>query len=337
MSRPAAALFDCRTLPTTEGDVDAKKPRVFISYATEDKNRFATDFATRLREEGVDAWYAEWEILPGDSLVDRIFEKGIGNMDAFIIVLSSISVTKRWVKEELDAAVVSRIERGTRLIPVLIEDCEVPESVKATAWIRIADTAHYDHELKRVLAAIFEHRARPAIGSPPPYAATPRIGGLSRADSTVLRRFVERGIEEGGLISIDTEEVWEIVKGQGVPRQEFEDSLDVLNDNRYLKEIGVLAPVQPAYSVTPSGFHLVAEHYLPEYPKHTKDIAGLIANKGVTESGQIAEQLVIPHVMVRAILEQLDLRGLIRVESFLGGQMEVVQVKPQLRRFLRGD
>jgi histidyl-tRNA synthetase len=69
-------------------------PKVFISHASEDKERFVLDFATKLRNTGIDAWLDKWEMLPGDSLVDKIFEEGIKNASAFIVVLSSNSVNK---------------------------------------------------------------------------------------------------------------------------------------------------------------------------------------------------------------------------------------------------
>jgi len=59
-------------------------PKVFISHASEDKDRFVIPFATRLRENGVDAWVDRWEMNPGDSLVDRIFEEGLKNAAAVI-------------------------------------------------------------------------------------------------------------------------------------------------------------------------------------------------------------------------------------------------------------
>lgn len=31
-------------------------PKVFISHANEDKDRFVVEFARRLRENGIDAW-----------------------------------------------------------------------------------------------------------------------------------------------------------------------------------------------------------------------------------------------------------------------------------------
>ena len=53
-----------------------KSPKVFLSHASEDKLRFVDEFASRLMKNGVDAWLDKWEMLPGDSLVDKIFEEG---------------------------------------------------------------------------------------------------------------------------------------------------------------------------------------------------------------------------------------------------------------------
>lgn len=88
-------------------------PKVFISHASEDKARFVTAFATKLRENGVDAWLDHWEMLPGDSLVDKIFEEGLKSANAVIMVLSKYSVSKPWVSEELNASMVSRISNRT--------------------------------------------------------------------------------------------------------------------------------------------------------------------------------------------------------------------------------
>ena len=43
-------------------------PRVFLSHSSLDKERFAVGFAERLRENGVDVWLDDWELVPGDSL-----------------------------------------------------------------------------------------------------------------------------------------------------------------------------------------------------------------------------------------------------------------------------
>jgi hypothetical protein len=57
-------------------------PRAFISYSHVDRP-MAESLATRLRGQGIDPWFAEWEIAPGDSLVQRIFEHGLKDANSF--------------------------------------------------------------------------------------------------------------------------------------------------------------------------------------------------------------------------------------------------------------
>jgi hypothetical protein len=44
-------------------------------------------------QRGVNAWLDVWEILPGDSLVDKIFNEGLKPADAVIVVLSNASIS----------------------------------------------------------------------------------------------------------------------------------------------------------------------------------------------------------------------------------------------------
>jgi hypothetical protein len=50
-----------------------------------------------------------WEILPGDNLVDKIFEEGLGKADTVIAVVSRYSLVSPWVKEELSTAKVLQL------------------------------------------------------------------------------------------------------------------------------------------------------------------------------------------------------------------------------------
>jgi hypothetical protein len=93
--------------------VEPEAPKVFVSHAAADNERFALGFATRLRANGIDAWFDQWELGPGDKLVDRIFEQGIGQAAAFIVILSEHSIDRPWVLAELDVAVVRQIESAT--------------------------------------------------------------------------------------------------------------------------------------------------------------------------------------------------------------------------------
>jgi hypothetical protein len=106
---------------------EPSRSKVFISHASEDKDRFVLEFAKKLRENGVDAWIDVWEMLPGDSLVDKVFYEGIKNARAMIVVLSNYSVEKPWVREELNRGFLDRLSGKCRIIPVVIDDCPIPE------------------------------------------------------------------------------------------------------------------------------------------------------------------------------------------------------------------
>ena len=140
--------------------------KVFISHASEDKERFVMQFAKRLRSQGIDAWVDIWEMLPGDSLVDKIFEEGIKNARAMVVVLSRFSVEKPWVREELNAGFLNRVSGRFKVIPVVIDDCDVPEALRSTVWQRITDLENYDAEFQRIVDAIYGRTQKPPLGSP---------------------------------------------------------------------------------------------------------------------------------------------------------------------------
>src|ERR1017187_6753984 len=105
-------------------------PRVFISYSHAD-SEFANKLAADLHATGIDVWIDKWKINIGESIVGRIND-GIHKSDFLIVVLSNQSVSSRWVLEELNAATVRNVEleKGAFILPVLIEDCPIPELLR---------------------------------------------------------------------------------------------------------------------------------------------------------------------------------------------------------------
>jgi hypothetical protein len=188
--------------------------KIFISHASEDKEPFLRAFATK---RGVDAWVDEWEIYPGDSLVQKIFEEGLMDAEAVIIVLSEHSVDKPWVREELDASIIKKVEDLITLIPVVIDECEVPESLRSTVWQKIENLEEYGTEFDRIVAAIYGHRGdKLELGPPPEYSQTAvdTLPGLTSVDTLVLKLSCQNAIE-GFDYFIQTHDVWEQVDAVG--------------------------------------------------------------------------------------------------------------------------
>ncbi len=308
-------------------------PRVFVSHASEDKERFVNRFAVRLRENGVEAWLDKWEMLPGDSLVDKIFEEGLKDAQAIILVLSRFSVEKPWVREELNAAVVKRINTGSKLIPVLIDECEVPEALKSTLWQRIENLDSYQESFDRILAGIFGTYDKPPLGTPPPYATrfTQTIGSLTNVDSLVLRLASEAAIETGDDF-IDPNELY-IKDGQPLlPEAELTDAIEILEQQHMLRVHHVLGGGLSSFRITTHGFEEYARACVPRYDDIVRDVISAVVNRQKTSDQAITADLDTPLFLVKHVLQLLEDSGHLKLSKPLSGPYRVYNVAASLRR-----
>lgn len=310
-------------------------PKVFVSHASEDKARFVLGFAERLRAAGIDAWLDRWEMLPGDSVVDRIFEEGLAEAGAVVVVLSVHSVDKPWVREELNAAFVKRVAGRTKLIPVLLDDCRVPEALAATLWERIDDVAAYDESFHRIVAAITGVRDKPALGELPAYASAPlaTIAGLAPLDTRVLTALGDCVLRQGHDY-VDGDELAALPLLAGLPAGEITDALAMLADAALIVPDHHGGPGLPLVRVTTLGFQQYAKANVPGYDAMLRALAGAIVNEGLDTNEALAVHLAQPRVLVDHALEVLEGDGLLRVQRYGGGLADIHDVSVRLRRSL---
>ena len=103
------------------------RKKVYLSYrkGVPERRAFVEAIAHRLGREGFHPWFDEWEIVAGDSL-PREMGAGLENTYAILTVISADYPGERWAREELENAIVQRVERGIKVIPLLYERCERP-------------------------------------------------------------------------------------------------------------------------------------------------------------------------------------------------------------------
>jgi hypothetical protein len=307
-------------------------PRVFVSHASEDKQRFVVTFAARLRENGVDAWLDQWEMKPGDSLVDRIFEQGLKNAQAVVIVLSATSVQKPWVREELNHSVVKRISRGLKIIPVVIDKCEIPECLAATLWQRVDDLQRYDAAFERILDAIFDRSSKPPLGRAPERLADTesKIPTLTGTDLHVLEKVYELAMrnEPTGLADLQG-----VPALSGVSEQQLRESVEILQEQGYFKVEQFGGSDLTIFLLT-NGFRTWAEAYVPDYKRNLREVGALLVNEGLNGNDQIATRLALPQHYVNGLLDVLEQAGHITTLKFLSGVWEIAVISPMLKRSL---
>ncbi|SES25585.1 TIR domain-containing protein [Vreelandella subterranea] len=310
-------------------------PKVFVSHASEDKERFVLGFAEKLRQNGVDAWLDKWEMLPGDSLVEKIFEEGLKEAQAVIVVLSSYSISKPWVKEELNTSIVNKISNGTKIIPVVIDQCDIPESLKSTVWERVQDTNNYQDNLDRIIASVFGHSTKPSLGSPPSYTqhALADIPGLTQIDNLVLKKSCDYDLENNahiinpGKLFIENDKLI-------VPENELKDSLEMLDRNGFVKLSRTIGEGFSHYQITTHGMESYLNAYLTEYQSLIRDVISLIVNKDMKLNAKIIEETNCSQRLIDHILDLLDINGHLDLSKTVGGGVHIYNVSPALRRML---
>lgn len=130
---------------------------VFISHSNEDKP-IVRKLATDLSSYGVRTWFDEWAIQVGDSIIDRI-NQGIRESDFILVILSKNSVKSRWVQEEIQAALHKEIEsQGGVLIPVIVDDVEVPLFLQHIKYIDLSASEKYEKGLLELIRAVQQPR-----------------------------------------------------------------------------------------------------------------------------------------------------------------------------------
>lgn len=102
---------------------------VYLSYSSLDKPRVHS-LADRLQKEGLQVWFDDWEIKPADSIPLKI-EEGLKVSRCFVLCMSRWAFGSRWVGLERSAAIFrDPANRRRSFIPVLLEDCEIPDTIR---------------------------------------------------------------------------------------------------------------------------------------------------------------------------------------------------------------
>jgi hypothetical protein len=308
-------------------------PKVFVSHASEDKERFVIPFATKLREKGIDAWLDRWEMKPGDSLVDKIFEAGLKEATAVIVVISSVSVTKPWVREELNAALVKRIDTGSKLIPVVIDKCEVPEALKSIVWEVVKNLDSIDGNVDSIVSAIRGKTSAPPIGPDPTYIeqASTSIAELTPLDSLILKTACEIALFQGDMLiePEESDQQWSVL---GLSKSQIEESLQVLEHRGFIKIASTMGHAVHHFLVTPAGFESFAQKCVSAYDDVFREVVTGLVNEKLQTNLQFAEETKQPRLLIDHIFDVLESAGHIKQSRYANYDRDVYFVNASLRR-----
>jgi len=135
--------------------------KIFVSHSSADKT-FVRGLAVDLAAMGHQPWVDEWQILAGESIVERV-GAGIEDADFMLVVLSRSAVSSQWVENEWQAKYwIEANEKRVTVIPAVIDDCQIPTLLRAKKYV---DFRHdYTAGLELLSKSIARHIERRTSG-----------------------------------------------------------------------------------------------------------------------------------------------------------------------------
>jgi hypothetical protein len=126
--------------------------QIFLSYAREDEEK-VKKLHQKLSNVGFKPWMDKKDILPGERWESSI-RRAIQHSDFFLACLSANSVNKRgWIQKEIRDALdiwQEMLDSDIYLIPVRLEDCEVPERLRKFHWVNLFEEDGWTRLVKAI-------------------------------------------------------------------------------------------------------------------------------------------------------------------------------------------
>lgn len=317
---------------------DAERPGAFLSHASEDKLDFVEPLARELRIRGVAAWLDKWEIRPGDSLVRRLFDEGIAMADAVVAVVSQHSVNKPWVREELDAAAVARVNGESLLIPVRLDEVPMPAPLKHIVWITADRTSEgVVHTAQQIADVLHGYDPRPAVGPLPAYARVTAVApNLNAADTILLAETIREALRTNAMTLLSWAAVKSRANDAGLSNEQVEESLHMLAEQDYV-DVAIRPGGAHDFHLTRKGYRAGISTVLPKVEEHRRAVIAELVNDqpaGSTVINDLAARTETPPLVVEQILNDLQDQGQLSYRRHMGNSSSLYSISPTLRRLL---
>jgi len=153
---------------------EGRQPTVFLSYSHDD-SQVVQSIANGLRQSGIAILLDKPDSKYDTSVTSRI-EEGLDTADFVAFFLSKAAMGSRWVQQEMNVAISRQVSgnRSATLLPILLDDAEIPALLKDIAYIDLRDgeisegVARLVSSIERYLSEKREQKIPITIYSPIP-------------------------------------------------------------------------------------------------------------------------------------------------------------------------
>ena len=134
--------------------------KVFVSHSRAD-SELAARVSKALRNEGLEVWDPELNLLPGDNWAAEV-ARALEESEAMVVLMTEDALNSPWVRHEMVYALGAK-RCSNRLIPVAVGDRgsipahDVPWIVRQLPWVELEDRGQAPPGVERIADAIRSH------------------------------------------------------------------------------------------------------------------------------------------------------------------------------------
>jgi formylglycine-generating enzyme required for sulfatase activity len=136
---------------------ETRKLRVFLCHSSQDKPIVRELYQKLLAEGWIDPWLDSEKLLPGQDW-DLEIEKAVETSDIVLVCISNQSVSKEgYIQKELRLVLdvsMNMPEGGIFLIPLKLEECEIPRRIRSWQWLEYFPSANRASAYQKLSASL---------------------------------------------------------------------------------------------------------------------------------------------------------------------------------------
>lgn len=311
--------------------VSGRHFRVALSFPGEHRDfvaSVAAELAARLGQKSVfyDEFYEADLARPElDLYLGKIYRE---QSDLVVPFYSIEYERKKWCKLEWRYMrdILLNLE-GHRIMPFRFDDSPISGVLSTDGYIKIENRS-----AKEVAELILER-----LGEPRSYSTLiDSFPELNRNDAVVLNTACEllmEGTDPG--CRLQSELVFERASLTGLPKDLFQESIEILDSRHYIKGTKVFRGTIPFFVVSTSTFEKYVRKRIDRYDALVTQVSIEVVKNEAKNSRAIAVQLSQREVIVAHILDEMEVHNLIRLARLFQGPRVITYVSAELKRRLR--
>lgn len=105
--------------------------------------------ATDLKNANYNVWFDLWDLQLGHSIPEEI-SKGLDNADCLLMIVSRDYLESCFCSDEWQGFYMKQKNASKLIIPIIIDDSEIPTVIGARKYYRMKDWNNYDEMIEKL-------------------------------------------------------------------------------------------------------------------------------------------------------------------------------------------